>query len=229
MQGRERRGFLLGFAFALAVGLAALTALIWFAGTSDALMARLMMDAAPPKDTRLPAELYAPLCAQLTGYLRSGEGVFDFLQGGISLFGATEKVHLADCASLFRLDRTVLWVSAGLSAILLGLSLLRGVGAKRWGRGVAAGALVCLALVIGLAIWSLADFDGLFITFHRVAFSNDLWLLNPATDLLIRLMPTGFFVRYAALLGGGWLIFLAVLFWIGWRMAREPKKRGGAR
>ena len=46
-----------------------------------------------------------------------------------------------------------------------------------------------------LIIWALADFNGLFVTFHKVAFRNDGWLLNPKTDLLIRLMPTAFFVR----------------------------------
>ena len=39
------------------------------------------------------------------------------------------------------------------------------------------------------------DFDGLFVTFHRVAFRNDGWLLDPRTDLLIRLMPEQLFVR----------------------------------
>ena len=45
-----------------------------------------------------------------------------------------------------------------------------------------------------LLIWALADFDGLFVTFHRVAFPNGGWLLNPETDLLIRLMPLNFFI-----------------------------------
>ena len=50
------------------------------------------------------------------------------------------------------------------------------------------------------------DFNRLFILFHRIAFTNDLWLLNPRTDLLIRLMPIGFFISYAALIGGLWLL-----------------------
>ena len=45
-----------------------------------------------------------------------------------------------------------------------------------------------------LVLWAVADFDGLFLTFHRLAFRNDLWLLNPRTDLLIRLMPEDLFI-----------------------------------
>ena len=48
--------------------------------------------------------------------------------------------------------------------------------------------LVCL-----LGIWILADFNGFWTTFHQVFFSNDLWLLNPYTDLMINLFPEAFF------------------------------------
>ena len=59
------------------------------------------------------------------------------------------------------------------------------------------GMLAMAGAVLILGIWALADFSGLFVTFHRVAFRNDGWLLNPKTDLLIRLMPTGFFTTLA--------------------------------
>jgi integral membrane protein (TIGR01906 family) len=49
-----------------------------------------------------------------------------------------------------------------------------------------------------LLIWGVIDFDGLFTAFHRIAFTNDGWLLDPRTDLLIRLMPTELFIRLAA-------------------------------
>ena len=38
----------------------------------------------------------------------------------------------------------------------------------------------------------------IFWFFHQIAFTNDLWLLNPATDLLAALMPIEFFVWYAS-------------------------------
>ena len=63
-----------------------------------------------------------------------------------------------------------------------------------------------LVYVTILALLACIDFDSLFILFHKVAFTNDLWLLNPQTDLLIRLMPIEFFVSYAAIIGGLWLL-----------------------
>ena len=37
------------------------------------------------------------------------------------------------------------------------------------------------------------NFDSLFTVFHRLLFTNDGWLLDARTDMLIRLMPTSFF------------------------------------
>ena len=68
---------------------------------------------------------------------------------------------------------------------------------KRIARGVINGLWSAGIVGTGLLAWGLIDFDGLFTTFHRIAFTNDGWLLDPKTDLLIRLMPTGFFTTLA--------------------------------
>ncbi len=38
------------------------------------------------------------------------------------------------------------------------------------------------------------DFNKYFTIFHELFFKNDLWLLDPATDLLINLLPEPFFI-----------------------------------
>ena len=47
-----------------------------------------------------------------------------------------------------------------------------------------------------LTALALSGVDSFFIGFHRLFFRNDLWLLNPQTDMLIALMPTTFFIWY---------------------------------
>lgn len=42
------------------------------------------------------------------------------------------------------------------------------------------------------------DFTKYFIMFHHIFFSNDLWILDPATDMLINIVPEGFFMDTAA-------------------------------
>ena len=57
-------------------------------------------------------------------------------------------------------------------------------------------AFVCLiAPVIAFAVWVERDFYGVFDQFHRAVFTNDLWLLNPETDALIRMFPLHFFTN----------------------------------
>lgn len=53
---------------------------------------------------------------------------------------------------------------------------------------------ILLAVVFTmLAIWAYADFDAFWTAFHHLMFRNDLWLLDPATDLMINLFPSQFF------------------------------------
>ena len=56
-----------------------------------------------------------------------------------------------------------------------------------------------------------AQFNEAFIRFHELLFTNDLWLLNPETDMMIRMLPQKIFfeifVRILVLFG----VFTALL------------------
>lgn len=54
-------------------------------------------------------------------------------------------------------------------------------------------AIVFVCFVAMLGIWALCDFTALWESFHRLFFRNDLWLLNPYTDLMINMFPEDFF------------------------------------
>ncbi len=101
---------------------------------------------------------------------------------------------MADCRGLIRLDRTVMILSGACVLILTGAAVLMRRYAKAFCRGMIWGLRIVLAAAAVLAAWALSDFDGFFVAFHRVAFTNDGWLLDPRKDLLIRLMPERFFV-----------------------------------
>src|SRR5205814_239283 len=68
-------------------------------------------------------------------------------------------------------------------------------------RAAAIGGAVTALLVGLLAAGSLIDFDRLFLTFHFLSFSNNLWILDPARDRLIQLFPEGFFYDSALQIG----------------------------
>ncbi len=55
-------------------------------------------------------------------------------------------------------------------------------------------AIIGLGLIVGfLILFALIDFNTFWTTFHLMFFSNDLWILNPAVDRLIMLVPLEFF------------------------------------
>lgn len=54
---------------------------------------------------------------------------------------------------------------------------------------------VTLLILILFAGWAFVDFESFWHSFHRLVFSNDLWLLDPMTDLLINLFPAEFFFK----------------------------------
>ena len=125
-------------------------------------------------------------------------------------FNEREKAHMVDVKNLFVGG---LWIRriAILLFVMAVLALIKTkADCKRLlpkcfliGCGVFIG-------IIGVAVVLIAsDFNKYFLMFHNIAFQNDLWLLNPETDLLIRMLPEGFFFDMVMRIG---IIILLLMF-----------------
>lgn len=109
-------------------------------------------------------------------------------------FNETERLHMADVRELFALARRVciaVWIGGG---CLLAFAVVRG---KRLLPGYFAAAGAWAAAALAVIIWAASDFTRAFVWFHKMLFTNELWLLNPATDLMIRMLPEAFFAGIA--------------------------------
>ncbi len=110
------------------------------------------------------------------------------------LFNQREIVHLRDVKGLIWLDY---WVLLGTLVYALGYAGVSLFWRKRrdwrlaW--GVVGGSGITLALMLAFGIGTLLNFDQLFLQFHLLSFTNELWLLDPTKDYLIMLFPQGFF------------------------------------
>ena len=116
-----------------------------------------------------------------------------------------ERQHMLDVRSLTQtaggMSKTYLTVAA----VLAVLSAWTGAKLKRRMRPKLVGSLgavgVIMLLVQGVMNEITAGgFAGLFVQMHETLFTNDLWLMNPAEDILIRMMPQPLFEQ--ALLNG---------------------------
>ena len=210
--------------FAVSLSLMLLTAAIYIPATADWVMLPMMEHFAPPEDTRLPAEEYAPVVSMITTYLQGDDIPFQhvFTANGTqyAAFNQKEQHHMADVQGLFGLCRVAAWACATL-CVTLALLLRKDFP---W-RTVSRTLIAILATVTVLIILACVDFNSLFVLFHRIAFTNDLWLLNPQTDLLIRLMPLEFFISYAAIIGGIWLLGMVGLLVVSTILILKAKER----
>ena len=207
---------LCGFLLVWAVILFTLAAAVYgIAGDGD-LLSREMLRHAPPETTGLPEKEYPGVGRMTAAYLTGQEEHFQYIwtdadDRGYIGFQAHEADHMADCRGLIGLAGTLRWITGAAALLLAGIGILLRSW-KAFAGGMLTGLCAAGVLVAGIAVWALVNFDGLFITFHRVAFTNEGWLLDPRTDLLIRLMPVHFFVSLGIrimiwILAAGFVLF----------------------
>jgi integral membrane protein (TIGR01906 family) len=131
-------------------------------------------------------------------------------------FSDKENAHLADVRGIVTALKIVRWAGGGIVIGALAFLYFRHKAQPAQflydgDRGFSLSALFLLALATVLAVWGAVNFDGLFVTFHKLIFTNDLWLLNPNTDLLLALMPLNFFIWYAGEIGKSMLPLLGMM------------------
>lgn len=117
-------------------------------------------------------------------------------------FNAREKAHMADVPNLFlgglALRRLCLFLAAASVALL---ALFKVPLKHLLPRMLCAGTVLFLGVTALLAGIISTDFTKYFIIFHKIFFTNDLWQLDPRTDLLINIVPEPFFMDTAARIG----------------------------
>ncbi|SDW09092.1 integral membrane protein TIGR01906 [Arthrobacter sp. cf158] len=125
-------------------------------------------------------------------------------QDGAKLFKDSEVAHMADV-------KLVILSSFGAGLLLIILSIIaiiylrkRSSGGVR--RGLFAGSIVTLVIIIGLAVLAALSWQQFFTEFHRIFFANGTWTFS-LEDTLIRLFPGQFWVDAGIVIGA--LVFLA--------------------
>lgn len=86
----------------------------------------------------------------------------------------------------------------------------------------ALGIFACI--LIALVGFILVDFDAFWSAFHKVFFTNDLWLLNPYTDIMIQMFPLEFFNKIVLQIVMGYVVFLGVFAGVCVRGVRRKVK-----
>lgn len=120
------------------------------------------------------------------------------------LFNDREVQHMADVKDLMRLLFRV-------NEVTLAIILTVIAGRFLWAReaplrvlardtllGLGLGGIVAL----GIGALALTGFDAAWTRFHEIAFSNDLWRLDPSRDRLIQMFPEEFWQEAVLIITG---------------------------
>jgi len=138
-----------------------------------------------------------------------------------TLFKPKEVAHLKDVKALFRLD----YLAAGVTFVYVVLFTL---AALFWWKdrrqlwvAMRNGGILTLALMAALAVTIAVDFNGFFIEFHLLSFSNNFWELNPATDYLVMMFPEPFWSDATTFIAAGAAGAAVIIGAHGWWWARR--------
>jgi integral membrane protein (TIGR01906 family) len=110
------------------------------------------------------------------------------------LFNQREIAHMEDVQRIFTLVRRIRLVAGGVLLILplVGIWLAGSAFLPRLGLLLAIGGIFTVLLLALAGLLTFLDFTEAFVKFHELAFSNDLWMLDPRTDYLVMIFPEGF-------------------------------------
>lgn len=141
--------------------------------------------------------------------LKSTDALLDYLKGkredisvsaevnGIEreVFTERESLHMVDVRKLY--DNAMLAKNiAGTVSLLLFLLIVTVWKKDRYAilkDGFENGLFMIGSCVVCILIWAVADFNNFWLDFHYLFFDNDLFLLDPASSIMINMFPESFF------------------------------------
>ncbi|MDA3845785.1 MAG: TIGR01906 family membrane protein [Vallitaleaceae bacterium] len=153
-------------------------------------------------ETDMSLEDLMDVTIKMMDYLKDREDNLDMeamVDGQMEeVFGEREKLHMVDVKDLFL---KAIWTRNFSIIYILGIVLL-GTFKNRKMLVTILGSVKfvfvgLLVLAGGVGYLFYTDFDKYFVIFHEIFFDNDLWQLNPRTDILINMVPIDFFFETA--------------------------------
>ncbi|HLR21044.1 MAG TPA: TIGR01906 family membrane protein [Tissierellaceae bacterium] len=173
-----------------------------------------------PKITNKSIEDLSEITDDIISYLKNSGG--DELLS--KHFNEKEVLHMRDVQNLFNISR---WVKI-IGLIVSGMILYYFYRKKEYislGKTLFIGLFINHILFGILAILASIDFNRYFTYFHLLFFSNDLWILNPKTDLMIQMLPEEFFMNIAFRIVLSFFILLAILQIVGYLFIKKGRDR----
>lgn len=158
------------------------------------------------QNTGLKIDQLNEVSDQIKGYFKDDQEKLEILlqQPGrqvFSLFNQKEIDHMIDVKNL--IQATLLFERIGLVLLLVFfIFFLFREGSKIFYENfkrIILGSFLIWSILLFLIIFGMiVDFNYTFTLFHKIMFTNDLWILDPNNDFLIMIFPQRFFLEISA-------------------------------
>lgn len=139
-------------------------------------------------------------------------------------FNEREILHMKDVQVLFKYGFILKYISIIMSIVIIGLFITKGEK-DILGRYMYKGLFINWIIAALLIVMINLDFNKYFTYFHEIFFTNDLWLLDPNTDLLIQMLPEDFFVTMAKNIGLSFFTYVAILQGVGYAIYKKGRRK----
>ena len=137
-------------------------------------------------------------------------------------FNEREILHMVDVQELFRIGFILKYISL-IASLGIIIYFFRTKEFEILGRFILKGMFINWALLGLLVLMIYFDFNKYFTYFHHIFFTNDLWLLDPDTDLLIQMLPENFFSSIAMNIGVSFFRNVAIIQGIGYAIIKKGR------
>jgi integral membrane protein (TIGR01906 family) len=164
-----------------------------------------------------PDEVF-PAFESVLAYVNGKEDFITYEQ----YYNKQEREHLSDVRGLFK----VVKICISLALLLLGGISIYCLTTKKWNlfiTGMWKGSLFTLGFITILTLSAIINFEGTFNAFHKITFSNDLWMLDPMTDNLLKMLPQEIFFNLSLKLFFMIMILSIITFSIGILLLQKIK------
>ncbi len=138
------------------------------------------------------------------------------------IFNQRERDHMVDVRNLYLGAMTVRKVSFVLFTVLLIYTLYKKSTIGEYLKAYKVAMSVWGLLFVTIGIACIIDFDGFWYFFHTIFFTNDLWLLDMNTDILLMMVPGQFFFDLVMRIVIFAILSLVIVFAILYFLNRKP-------
>jgi integral membrane protein (TIGR01906 family) len=157
--------------------------------------------------TGLSADELRSVAASFATHIRDGTPIVETVARDgqrVPMFSERELVHMRDVHDLVSRGLVIAGLVGAyfVAFAVLGRRWWQGHYAVSLSRYVRRGAILTLALLLGVAGLTVVAFDQLFWVFHVVSFPNDYWLMDPRQHYLINLFSQQFFLDTTLVVAG---------------------------